>query len=1395
MSPRSKANRHSAMNKQTTQTRCTSSTTRSHGNGVFSKNGDQFHLFFKNAHDAMFVADPKTQRLLDANRSAVRLMGYPRTKILTMKADELHPEEIRKKTMEGFKRQAGGSTEELESLVITSRGKIIPVAIRTSAIHVDGRSYLLGIFRNMIDQKKKEHKLKQSERRSAALGKASMRLLRLTDPVKRYNYLLDDAREITGSRYGFLGYIDPETGYLISPTLTKDVWDECQMVHKDIEFVSFTGLWGWVLTHKKSLLCNEPAKDPRSSPAPEGHVKIENFLGVPCLHKSKVVGMIALANKDDGFTIEDQEVIAEYGQLVTMAILDHRKILEKERIDKILEKSRKLQQNLMKISRRLPLCKNITEAWDAAAGPIAKTIGARGSSFLIPAQDDKYFRMVGNYGLSDDFIRQVNDDLKLPITIETVAGRAFLTSNVAFCCNIEADSRLNKWWGLFNIAGYRSIIAMPLLTEDRCLGVAVFYYEEVRSFRKQEIDLIQLAINQLTPALARIEYDRRIQDSEELFRTYFELGLVGMAVTSLEKKWLYVNDRLCEIFGYPRDELLKKTWVELTYPEDVEADVAQFNRLVAGEVDGYSKDKRFIRKDGTIIHATIHATAARNKYGSIQHFIAHIQDITERVRAGEHLRREKEFSENLIKCSVDGILAYDHECRYTLWNEGMERISGVSKEKVLGHKAFEVFPFLKDTGEDQFMLDPISGETVYAKERRYVIPETGKQGFFESNYSPLFDEKGDVIGGLGIIREITERKRAEDALLEEKEKAQKYLDVAGVMFVVINTAQEVSLINRKGCELLGFSEEEIVGKNWFHTFLPERIRKDVQAGFEKLMSGNLEIFEYNENPVLIQGGGERFIAWHNSLLRDAAGKIIGTISSGEDITERRRAELALRSSHERMVTVLNSLNAIVYVTDMRTHEVLFVNEYTQKIFGDVVGKVCWQAFQEGQRGPCDFCTNDKLVDQNGASTGPYVWEFQNTMNQRWYAIHDQAITWIDGRLVRMEIATDITERKETEQALRESEEKYRMIFEHSPLGVFHFNQDGVVTASNERFIEIIGTTRDQLIGFNTMNSLRDESMKRAVVAALSGERGHFEGDYVTVHGGRHLSIKADFSPIVSEEGSLLGGIGVFENITERKKAQEALRHSESRYRTLFETAGDAIFLCEMSGEWVGFIDFNHAAEEVFGCTAEELMGKSPVDFSPPVQPDGRNSSEMVSEKLQQTLAEGPQSYNWEHCRLDKTPFEAEVTLNSFELGGEKYLLGIVRDITERKRLELELSRAQRLEAAGRVAGQIAHDFNNLLSPLMAYPDLMRMQCRDKDYRLMPLLDQMQNAAIQMSEINQQLLTLGRRGHYSIETIYLNALLEKLLASISFPETVEMIYTLDRGMSILEMAAGFFAYWT
>ena len=160
-------------------------------------------------------------------------------------------------------------------------------------------------------------------------------------------------------------------------------------------------------------------------------------------------------------------------------------------------------------------------------------------------------------------------------------------------------------------------------------------------------------------------------------------------------------------------------------------------------------------------------------------------------------------------------------------------------------------------------------------------------------------------------KEAADWKHIQESIRRRNQTAQKYLDIAGVIIVAINVSGQITLINKRGCDILGYPKEELIGKNWFDTFLPEKIREDVRTVFKKLLSGDIEPVEYYQNPVLTREGEKKIIAWYNTLITDESGKIVGTLSSGEDVTERLRAEEALRKANEEILNFSKELEKLV----------------------------------------------------------------------------------------------------------------------------------------------------------------------------------------------------------------------------------------------------------------------------------------------------------------------------------------------------------------------------------------------------------------------------------------------------------------------------------------------------
>jgi len=216
------------------------------------------------------------------------------------------------------------------------------------------------------------------------------------------------------------------------------------------------------------------------------------------------------------------------------------------------------------------------------------------------------------------------------------------------------------------------------------------------------------------------------------------------------------------------------------------------------------------------------------------------------------------------------------------------------------------------------------------------------------------DEDGNPSRMVGINININERKRDEELLRFEKDRKNQYLDVAGVLLIALDVSGNVTLINPKGCEILGYKQSDIIGRNWFDDLLPSEEINVVKKVFAQIMKGDIAPVEYYENPIKRKDGSERFIAWHNSILRDSSGHIIGLFSSGEDITKRKKAEENLIHSEQILREVINSMEKAIAIYEAvdNGEDFRFVdmNEFGEKIthfkIEDVLGKTIKELFPE-----------------------------------------------------------------------------------------------------------------------------------------------------------------------------------------------------------------------------------------------------------------------------------------------------------------------------------------------------------------------------------------------------------------------------------------------------------------
>ncbi len=263
------------------------------------------------------------------------------------------------------------------------------------------------------------------------------------------------------------------------------------------------------------------------------------------------------------------------------------------------------------------------------------------------------------------------------------------------------------------------------------------------------------------------------------------------------------------------------------------------------------------------------------------------------------IQESEEWLSTTLNSIGDAVIATDKSGNIRFMNPIAEALTGWKQEEATGKPLEDIFNIINEETKKK-VESPVSkvlreGTIVGLANHTILIAKDGKIIPIDDSGAPIKDNKGNVVGVVLIFRDITDRREAENIIREERDKAKKYIDLAGVLFVAINDKEEVTLINQKGCEILGFKQEEIIGKNYFDTFIPERSRNDVRKVFQQIINGEIEPVEYFENSILTKTGEERIIAWHNSNITNKEGKTI-SLSSGEDITERKIAEQKLSDS-------------------------------------------------------------------------------------------------------------------------------------------------------------------------------------------------------------------------------------------------------------------------------------------------------------------------------------------------------------------------------------------------------------------------------------------------------------------------------------------------------------------
>jgi PAS domain S-box-containing protein len=376
---------------------------------------------------------------------------------------------------------------------------------------------------------------------------------------------------------------------------------------------------------------------------------------------------------------------------------------------------------------------------------------------------------------------------------------------------------------------------------------------------------------------------------DQLLRLFFDLPFVGMSITSpVNKRWIHVNDRLCDMLGYTRDEMLKLTWTELTYADDLAADLAEFERVLLGDIHTYQMDKRFVCKDGAIVETTMNVKAVRREDGSVEWVIATIQDITAQKHAEKIQLTLRNRIDEMLENMIDGFIALDKEWRFIYINRYAAHLLGHEPQDLLGKQIWQIFP----GGVDQpfyHAYQRVMAQQIAERVENYFPPW---QRWYENHIYPTQN-------GISVyFQDITERKAMEASLCESETKFRAMIEAEPECVKIIGPDGRLKFMNQAGLEMIeADSLEQVQGLSVLEIVTP-----DYQQAFRQLtkqiLQGERGVLEFE---IVGRKGTRRFLETHAVALRASEDEPFSLLGITRDITERKKMEDQL---HQQLAELL-----------------------------------------------------------------------------------------------------------------------------------------------------------------------------------------------------------------------------------------------------------------------------------------------------------------------------------------------------------------------------------------------------------------------------------------------------------------------------------------------------------
>ncbi len=616
------------------------------------------------------------------------------------------------------------------------------------------------------------------------------------------------------------------------------------------------------------------------------------------------------------------------------------------------------------------------------------------------------------------------------------------------------------------------------------------------------------------------------------------------------------------------------------------------------------------------------------------------------------------------------------------------------------------------------------------------------------------------------------------ALRATEQKYRQLVQSANSIIMRRDVEGRVTFFNEFAQQFFGYDEDEILGRHVIGTILPERdsAGRDM-AEMIREINEHPEWYTNNQNENVRRDGERVWVAWTNRPIFDDDGKLVEILAVGNDISDRKRAEDALRESDDRLRSLLRSLNVGVYrTTGDSDGRFLEANPAMARILGyDSVAELMTVRVCDLYPRPGDRITS---LSDTATRPGGRVKDKELRLRRKdgeliWASITSQitldengGIRWVDG------VMEDITERRGIAEELRREKDRAQRYLDVAAVMIVAMDGEGRVTLANRRTCEVLGYADEgDLIGRVWFDRFLPEDLreraKRALGRLMSGDLTAMKPKVspLLTRGGQEHVISWRSVPIRDDDGKIVGVVSSGTDVTDLKLAEEALRTSEARYRMVFENAHEGISVHEMLPDGgKRLIDCNERYVQMSGRSRKELMEIGDVTSLQVSRLSEEEEAEIRSSADEATAHSGAMSWK----RPDGRENFTEYTCGFLESGGRRFAVGIDRDVTERRRarretrvLEERLRQGEKMQAIGELAGGVAHDFNNQLAAIMGCAEMLQRKLADD--ALARYADIIVQACARAADVTGQLLAFARKGKVRTAPVNVHAVVDEVVA--------------------------------